>query len=160
MKLFNFKKKKTVATPCLGEVIPLSLVEDGVFSEGILGDGFAVRPSEGMFYAPISARVDGIHESGHAYTLLGDDGIELLIHIGLDTVELKNGVFSPQVSVGQRVERGALLAKADIQKIKEMGYDSVTMVVVSNSEKIKISNVKFGRYESTTDIMTYEIKGH
>ena len=140
-----FKKKKTeILSPCYGEAIKLSDVKDEVFSSGVLGDGFAVIPSENSFFSPVSGEIINAYETAHAYSILSDDGIEVLVHIGIDTVELDGKYFTPRVNMGSRVREGELLCTAEIDKIKESGYDTTTMVIVANMEKIKDFKLSLG----------------
>lgn len=122
-----------VATPIKGEVVALSVVEDGMFSEEILGKGFAVKPVEGVVYAPVSGIVTAIFDSKHAIGLTSDSGVELLIHIGIDTVQLNGDGYKYFVEKGQNVEIGDKLIEFDLEKIAEKGYNIITPVVVTNS---------------------------
>lgn len=122
-----------VATPIKGDVLPLSAVEDGMFSEEILGNGFAVRPEEGIVYAPVSGTVTAVFESKHAIGLTSDDGVELLIHIGIDTVQLNGAGYEYFVDKGQKIQIGDKLIEFDLEKIGEKGYNVITPVVVTNS---------------------------
>lgn len=140
--MFNFfKKEKHLASVANGEVIELSKVPDQVFSQKILGEGFAVIPSDGNFFSPASGTVTDVTSTLHAYCITTEDGLEILVHIGLDTVELKGKGFSPLVKTGDRIEKGSALAHADLNQLKEAGYNTATMVVVTNSEKLKSINV-------------------
>lgn len=123
----------TVGSPLDGKLIDLSEVKDEVFSAGILGDGMAVIPEKGELYAPMDATVDTVFDSKHAISLVGDDGSEILLHVGLDTVKLEGRHFEPQVKSGDKVKAGQLLMRFDLSAIKKEGYDPVTPVIVTNA---------------------------
>ena len=125
-----------------GEVITLKAVNDGVFSEGVLGDGFAIIPDDGMIYAPAAATVSAlIQDSRHACGLTLDNGMEILLHVGLDTVNMKGDGFEYLVTDGQKVEAGAPLLRFDKEKIKAAGYVDTTMCIVSGMGSF--SSIKF-----------------
>jgi PTS system beta-glucosides-specific IIC component len=120
-----------IAAPVSGQVVPLAAVPDKVFSSGAIGGGLAVIPAEGKAYAPIAGTV--VTVMPHAYGIKADGGLEVLVHIGLDTVSLKGKHFSPKVTQGQRVESGDLLADFDLDGIVAAGYNPMTVVIVTNS---------------------------
>jgi PTS system beta-glucosides-specific IIC component len=120
-----------VGVPVAGQVVPLAAVPDKVFSSGAMGSGLAIIPSEGRVHAPVSGSV--LVAMPHAYGIKTDGGLEVLIHIGLDTVQLKGQHFTPQVSKGDRVEMGRLLAEFDIDALKEAGFNPMTVMIVTNS---------------------------
>ena len=128
-------KKKTVLSPLTGKVIHLSEVSDPMFGEEMLGKGCAVIPSKGELTSPADGVIDSIPESRHAVMMTTDDGVELLIHIGIDTVELKGAHFTSLVSSGDRVCAGQSLIEFDIEAIKSAGYDTTTPIVVTNSDE-------------------------
>ena len=116
--------------------MPLEKVADPVFSSGALGNGVGILPSEGRIVAPVAGTVVTAMDSGHAYGIRTDDGVEVLIHIGLDTVNLKGQGFSPKVSAGQRVDRGDPLVDVDLAAVREAGYDPTTILVVTNTASL------------------------
>lgn len=121
-----------VVTPIKGEVVDLKEVEDGMFSEEILGKGFAVKPIEGVVYAPVSGTVTAVFDSKHAIGLTSDSGLELLIHIGIDTVKLNGVGYEYFVEKGQNIKIGDKLIEFDLEKIAEKGYNIITPVVLTN----------------------------
>ena len=121
-------------TPLVGDVLPLSEVEDNAFSKGILGEGVAVYPIEGKVFAPASGTVTTLFPTHHAIGITTDSGVELLIHIGMDTVNLQGKYFYPKVAQGDQVEKGQLLMEFDLEKIKEEGYSLLTPIVITNTE--------------------------
>ncbi|MCC8097176.1 MAG: PTS glucose transporter subunit IIA [Eubacterium sp.] len=125
---------KAVYLPMSGKVIDLKEVGDGVFSEGMLGRGAAVEPSDEKVYAPFDGEVTMVYDTKHALGLMSKGGVELLIHIGLDTVNLEGKCFNIKVKNGQKIKTGDLLATADLKGIKNAGYRTVTPVIVTNSD--------------------------
>lgn len=125
--------KIVLASPIEGKVISLDKVEDQVFSSGALGKGVAIEPSLGEVYAPADAQVTTLFPTGHAIGLTTTDGVEVLMHIGMDTVELNGDGFETFVKQGDEVKKGDLLVKFDMNKIKEAGYSVITPIVVTNS---------------------------
>ncbi|MBO0472033.1 PTS glucose transporter subunit IIA [Enterococcus sp. DIV0242_7C1] len=122
-----------VVNPIKGEITQLSAVEDGMFSAEILGKGFAVKPIEGVVYAPFSGTVTAVFDSKHAIGLTSDSGVELLIHVGIDTVQLDGEGYKYFVEKDQKVTTGDKLLEFDLEKIKEKGYNIITPVVVTNT---------------------------
>lgn len=126
-----------VISPLKGKVIPLSEVKDEVFSQGMLGKGTAIIPEEGKVYAPVSGTVTAVLPSKHAVGITGADNLQILIHVGTDTVNLNGKYFESHVKQGQRIKSGDLLIEFDIEGIKSEGYEVVTPVVVTNSGDYK-----------------------
>ena len=124
-----------ITSPVEGSVIPLSEVPDATFAQEILGKGVAIVPQKGVIYAPFDGTVDVMFETGHAVGIVGDNGIELLVHIGIDTVNLEGKCFTPKKVTGDSVKKGDILIEFDIKKIKEEGYDVTTPVIISNTEQ-------------------------
>ena len=125
--------EEVLASPLSGEVVELANVNDPVFSSGAMGKGLAIKPSEGVVYAPADAEVTIAFETGHAYGLKTASGAELLIHIGIDTVSMNGEGFEKLVAAGDKVKAGAPLAKFDSTKIAAAGLDDTTMVIVTNT---------------------------
>ena len=147
-KFFKGKEKGNVLyAPCKGKVVPLTEVPDPTFSEKLLGDGFAVIPTEGKVYAPADAEVTMVFDTLHAITLTSSQGAEILIHIGLDTVTLKGAPFTAHVAAGDKVKKGDLLMDVDLDKIKEAGLNTITPVLICNTDDYeKISLQKEGDF--------------
>ena len=120
--------------PIKGSVVDLDTINDQVFASGAMGKGIAVIPDEGKVYAPSNGTITALLPSGHAIGLTTDDGVELLIHIGMNTVELQGKYFSPRVSLNSKVKKGDLLMEFDLEKIAEAGYDLTTPIVITNSD--------------------------
>lgn len=126
---------KTVASPLVGQVIPLSEVNDPVFASEAMGKGCAVIPSEGKVYAPFDGTIVGLLDSHHAVGIESENGIEILIHVGMDTVKLNGKHFTCHIEDGQHVKCGQLLLEFDIDAIKKEGYEVVTPIVITNSDE-------------------------
>ncbi len=123
-----------VLAPVSGAIVPLSSVADKVFASGAMGAGVGIVPEEDSVYAPVSGTLQAVMKTGHAYGIKTDDGVEVLVHIGIDTVQMKGDGFEPAVTRGQRVEAGQLLATMDRGKIAAAGYDATTLMVVTNTK--------------------------
>ena len=129
-----------IFAPFTGKVVPLEDVPDEAFAKKMLGDGVAILPSDGKFVAPIESRVFKIFETHHAYILTNDKGIDILIHIGIDTVELKGEGFKNFVKISQKLNKGDLVSEIDINLIVQRGYNLHTPIIFTASEKF---NSKF-----------------
>ena len=125
----------TIASPLNGACIPLGEVNDATFAQEILGKGIAVVPETGVVYAPFDGKVEAMFDTGHAVGLVSEDGVELLIHVGIDTVNLKGEYFHPQKKAGDVIQKGDVLIEFERQEILDAGYEITTPVIVANSEK-------------------------
>lgn len=132
----NVNTLNTVYSPVIGKPVALDTVADPVFAEGTIGKGAAVIPEQGKLYAPVSGTVIALFPSGHALGIQTEQGMEVLVHIGIDTVEMNGTGFESYISINDKVKKGQLLISFDIEKIKKAGYDPTVMVVVSNSENM------------------------
>ncbi|HIU56263.1 MAG TPA: PTS glucose transporter subunit IIA [Candidatus Ornithomonoglobus merdipullorum] len=138
-------KSEKLCAPVKGRVIPIEEVSDPTFAEKILGDGAAVVPETGLVVSPSDAVVETVFETNHAISLTTGSGAEILIHIGIDTVKLKGNHFKAMVKNGDKVKMGQPLIEFDIDKIKAAGYDTTTMLVVTNNndyDHVKIINTE------------------
>ncbi|MDA7027635.1 beta-glucoside-specific PTS transporter subunit IIABC [Bacillus sp. CLL-7-23] len=126
-------KDSVVANPIKGQIVPLSDVKDEAFASETMGKGVAIEPSEGKVIAPFNGKVILLFPTKHAIGLLSDDGVEILIHVGLNTVELNGECFEAHVEQGQRITRGQILLTFDLEKIKQAGYVTQTPIIVTNS---------------------------
>jgi len=124
----------TLNSPVSGRIVSLSEVNDPTFSDHILGDGFAIVPESGSIVSPADAVIESVAHTGHAVSMRTDSGVELLIHVGLDTVELDGRCFHVRTVVGDHVRTGDVLIEADLDGVKNAGYDTVTPVVVTNMD--------------------------
>ena len=137
-------KTECLIAPCTGKTVPLSAVPDEVFANGILGEGIAIEPAEGRFFAPVEGTVSSVADARHAYTVLSDAGVDVLVHIGVDTVSLSGEGFVSHVSAGERVRAGQLMAEANLDLIRSRGLSAICSVVVTESEKIENIEYKPG----------------
>ena len=125
-----------VGSPIKGQLVPISEVNDKVFASGALGSGVGVVPEEATVVAPVSGTVASVFPTGHAYGIKTADGVEVLVHIGIDTVAMKGDGFSAKVKKGDSVTAGQPLAVVDFEKVKAAGYDTTVIVVVTNTKKL------------------------
>lgn len=126
-------QNETIQTPIVGDVVALENVNDPVFSSGAMGQGIAVKPSQGVVYAPADAEVSIAFATGHAYGLKTTNGAEILIHVGIDTVSMNGEGFEQKVAQGDKVKAGDVLGTFDSNKIAAAGLDDTTMVIVTNT---------------------------
>ena len=148
--MFNFFKNKnkkeekvSIVSPVNGKIVKLEEVPDPVFAEKMVGDGFAVIPSDGEVFAPVSGEVTLQPEGYHAIGIKTEEGVEVLVHFGLETVELKSEGFTPHVKVGDKVNKGDKVLSVDIEKIKDKVPSLITPCIVANLEKNKLSEINF-----------------
>lgn len=152
-----FTKKKAACTPGIvlatqdGEVLPLSEMPDPVFADGTLGDGVCVLPFDGKVRAPVDGKVAAVTETGHAFGMVTEDGAEFLIHIGVDTVEMKGRGFKPCVKAGQSVKAGDLLCEADLDLIRESGFQSHTAILITNCDDFIVEETCSGTVQASKD---------
>lgn len=150
----NLSEKYMVKSPVKGNVQPLTEVNDETFASGIMGKGVAVDPTEGKVFAPGNGVVTAMFNTGHAIGLRLDNDVELLIHIGIDTVSLNGEHFFGKVKKDQEVKTGDLLVEFDLEAIKELGYDPVVMIIVTNSnEFLEVLPVEENQVENTSDLL-------
>ncbi len=125
---------KIIGAPLEGEIRILSEIEDPVFSTEVLGKGCAIEPANGEVVAPFDGVIEQVAETKHAVGITGDNGLEVLIHVGMDTVELNGKGYDVKVKVGDKVKKGQLLLKFDMDVISGAGYKLTTPVVVTNTD--------------------------
>lgn len=141
-----------------GEVINIEDVKDPVFSQKMMGDGFAVEPENGHIVSPVSGTVTSVFPTKHALGLVTDNGLEVLVHIGLDTVSLEGKPFEVKVTEGQTVAAGDLLVEADLDAIREAGRETSTIVVFTNADAIKSVKVEHtGKLAANAPVATVEL---
>lgn len=140
--MFGFKKKKLELTmPVDGKIVSLAEVPDEVFSTGMMGQGFAIEPSSDEIYAPVAGTITNIFPTKHAISLKTKEGLELLLHLGLDTVELAGKPFEIFVSANQKVTPDTLLCKMDRSQITAAKKSTVVLVLVTSGEDITVTDV-------------------
>ncbi|MBQ3567097.1 MAG: PTS transporter subunit EIIC [Oscillospiraceae bacterium] len=154
MNLGSKSDKINILSPLNGKAVSLDSVPDDVFSGRVLGDGCAVIPSDGMIYSPIDGVISSIAETNHAYGITAENGIEVLVHFGVDTVSLKGEGFVTVVKVGDRVRAGDLIAKADIEFIKSKGINTVTPVLVCDGADGMKMNIREGKIRAGDSVIS------
>ena len=137
--------KVTIESPIPGKVVALESVPDETFATGVLGHGIAVEPSEGKVYAPFDGVCEAVFDTRHALNLVSDTGVELLIHVGLETVGLNGGPFKAHVKDGEKIKKGQLLLEFDMKKILEGGCKTVSPVLVTNEDDLAGVTVEDGK---------------
>lgn len=150
-------EENTIYSPIAGEVIELEKVKDPTFAAGVLGKGFAVVPKDGKVYAPFDGTLDLLYDTRHALGLTSQDGVEVLIHVGINTVELNGSHYTAHVVSGESVKKGQLLLEFDIPAIEKAGYDITTPVIVTNTDDYKALHLeKVGAVNVEEKIMVVE----
>lgn len=147
-----------IIAPLSGEIIAIEDVPDVVFAEKIVGDGIAIRPTGNKMVAPCNGVIGKIFETNHAFSLESDTGIELFVHFGIDTVELKGQGFTRIAQEGQRVQMGDTIIEFDLEFLKEKAKSILTPVVISNMDEIKELQKMSGHVEVATDAVLKIIK--
>ena len=140
----KLKKAKLVSSPMSAEVLPLAKSADPAHQEEMLGKGALLIPNEGKVYAPFNGKAEMVYETHHALGLVSDDGVELLIHVGLDTVKLNGKHFKTFVKDNQTIKEGDLLLEFDIDGIKSAGYNIESPIIVTNTGSFKSVTVTVG----------------
>jgi PTS system glucose-specific IIC component len=133
-----FKEKKVLRAVAKGQIIPLAAVKDQVFSSKMMGEGYAIIDHDGHVYSPVEGTIENIFPTYHAITIGSKSGEKVLIHMGIDTVELKGAPFSIHVTIGQKVPCGTLLAEMDLQQLVEAKKDAAIIVVSPDLTKGKL----------------------
>lgn len=137
-----------------GTVVALEAVEDEVFSGKVLGEGIAVEPIEGKLYAPCDGKIESVFDTGHAVNIISDNGCEILLHIGIDTVKLNGKFFESHINDGQTIKKGDLLISFDIEEIKKAGYKTTTPMIVCNTDDYEsIKTVASGKISAGSEII-------
>ena len=144
-----FKKKKAagymLGAPAKGKAVNIQEVNDPTFSSGMLGQGVAVLPTEGKIYAPADGEIAMVFDTLHAISMVAENGVEILVHVGLDTVNLKGQGFEAHVKAGDSVKKGDLMLTVDLDFLKAEGYDIITPVVVCNTDEYAKVEGIFGK---------------
>jgi PTS system beta-glucosides-specific IIC component len=147
-----------LVSPMTGVVVPLADVDDSVFSAGIIGEGVAIRPTDGAVRSPIAGTVTVLMDSKHAVGIRGDDGIEVLVHVGIDTVQLEGAPFTAHIGVHDRVDVGQLLLDVDLDAITAAGYDTTTPVLVVNPKDYSVTADATGTVQAGQVLLTTTAK--
>lgn len=152
--IFKKKKQNQLMAPVDGTLVKIEDVSDEVFSTKVMGDGFAVKPSSDIVVSPIAGEITNIFPTKHAISITSDNGIEILLHLGIDTVELNGEPFDVLVQQGQKVSAGDELVKIDRDMIKEKGKDDMVILVVPNNNDISFDPDISSRNVDTGELVT------
>ena len=151
-KLFG-KTPDGIFAPLSGRAVPITEVPDPTFAEGLLGNGIAIEPVDGKGLAPCNGTVGTMFDTGHAVTLNTENGAEILIHVGLETVSLGGKPFKVHVKDGDKVKKGQLLMEADLEAIKAAGLPTITPVVICNSDEFTKFEAHVGGDVTNDDVI-------
>lgn len=160
--MLNFLKRKkeiTMVAPMTGEIIEIDKVPDAVFAGKMIGDGLAIKPSEGTVVAPCNGKIIQVFPTNHAIGILTPEGIELLIHIGLDTVNLQGNGFEVFVAGGDDVKKGDKLLEVDLEYVSNNAKSTISPIIITNIDMIHSLSVRKGTVEKGKDaIMDIQLK--
>jgi glucose-specific phosphotransferase system IIA component len=146
------KSNLNFVSPIRGEIIPLNQIPDAVFSQGIMGEGFGIKPTDGEVYSPVKGSIIQLFKTKHAIGILSSDGAEVLIHVGIDTVKLKGEGFTAHVKVGDQVNVGTKLISFDLNFIEKNATSTITPVVITNKDQVTIQNISYGKNKEKSAI--------
>ena len=155
-KLFGKKEEinpNHVYAPMAGEAVAISEVPDPTFSSGAMGNGIAIKPTDGKVCSPVNGTVDMMFDTGHAVSLVSDNGIEILIHVGLETVGLNGAPFQVKCQSGQKVKKGDILMIADLAAIEAAGLPTITPVLICNTDDYTTFNTTTGKAVTGADVV-------
>lgn len=165
MGFLDFLKKKEdvkqapvwpaiIGAECKGTVVPMENIPDEVFSQGILGQCIGIDPAEGKVFAPVDGEITQAPDSGHALGLMSIGGVEVLIHVGVDTVDMNGDGFTPRVKEGDKVKKGQLLLEMDLDKIAAAKHPAVVITVITNTDEFaSVESVASGIVEPGADLL-------
>jgi glucose-specific phosphotransferase system IIA component len=159
--MFDFLKKSyRCMAPIDGRVVELSEVPNPVFAEGLAGEGIAIETTGDIVVSPVDGKLTMIFTTNHAFAVTQDNGISILVHIGIDTIALEGEGFERMVEEGQSVKMGEPILKVDREKIQSKGYSLITPVLITNSENVKeiIGNIGGEVSSGEHEVLTYKLK--
>lgn len=151
-KIFE-KNAKTISLKAVenGRTIPMDQVNDQTFAQELLGPGIAIEPSDGTVVSPIDGSIAMVMDTGHAVCIQGENGLEMIVHVGLDTVELNGKYYETHKKVGDQVKAGDVLITFDLEKVVKAGYDVTTPIVITNLGDYKIAKCLTGQQVKAGD---------
>lgn len=159
LNLFKRNKPIEILSPMTGNVIPLEEVDDKGFSTKQLGDGIAIEVTDGKVVAPFDGEITSTYKSDHCVVIRSEDGLELLIHLGLETIKLKGEGFTQHVVLMEKVKKGDIILEADLELLKEKGKSLVSPVVIINMGKVETLEKEEGQVEKgVSNIMNVTLK--
>lgn len=153
MRLFKKKKEKQLKAFASGTIVPLKDVQDEMFSAGLMGPGIAIQSYDGKFYSPTDGVITMLFPTLHALGIRTEDGEELLLHIGIDTVNLKGEGFQSYVKNGQKIMTGDLLLEADMNLLKEKGYPTEAILCISEPKDIQVTFTLLKEVSAKKDVL-------
>lgn len=157
MGLFSHKKIETIVAPVSGQLINLEKVSDPVFAKKMMGDGLAIIPDDSTIVSPVNGVVATVFPTKHAIMLKSKHGLEIMLHLGIDTVELNGGPFTMAIREGAKVTAGQKLAEMDLKKIKAAGKDDTVMVIITDTNEIK-NKIGYTERNITTGDPVFDIE--
>ena len=156
--MFGFLKKgnateniEIITAPIIGEAVESAQINDPTFAEEMLGKGIAIRPEIGKMFSPVDGTVTMVFDTKHAVSFTSEKGAEVLVHVGLDTVNLKGEHYTAHVKDGDKIKKGDLILEFDMEKIKEAGYDLITPIVICNTDDYQDIETITGKAVNTED---------
>ncbi len=159
LKFFKKNKPIEILSPMSGKIVPLNEIEDKGFSEKNLGDGVAIELTDGKVIAPFDGEITSTYKSNHCLVIRSNEGIELLIHIGLDTIKLKGECFTQHIGLMDKVNKGDVILEADLELLKEKGKSIISPVVITNMGRVESLEKADGNVQKGEDnIMTVLLK--
>ncbi len=148
-------EQEIICSPLKGKIMALSEVKDEVFSKGVLGKGIAIEPSEGKVVSPVDGVITTFFPTGHAIGITTDKGVEILIHVGMDTVQLEGKYFTPKVDQGAKIKKGDIILEFDKEAIEKEGYLITTPVIVTNSaDYLDVIETNKGNIDYAEELLT------
>lgn len=159
--MFNLFKKHafSISAVCSGKLISITDVKDDVFSQKMLGDGYAIIPTEGKIYSPVDGKITTVFPTKHAIGITTSNNLEVLVHLGIDTVNLKGKPFEVLIKEGDKIKKGDYLANMDLNMITSENYDPTIIVVYTNMKIIKsVSEIIANDVKHGKEVQTIEFK--
>lgn len=159
MNFFKKNKPIDILSPMSGNIIPLEDIEDKAFSEKRLGEGIAIEITDGKVIAPFDGEITSTYKSNHCVVIRSEEGIELLIHVGLETIKLQGEGFTQHVALMQKVKQGDIILEADLDLIKKKGKSIISPIIITNMGRLESMEKSDGTVEKgISKIMTVTLK--